>query len=90
MVGNKYLLNQKLRDTQMRRIDYIAVAKGIRDSGISKNSRKLVCNSILKNIVKANPLVDAESFRAMANASDDDDYKDKYVSHHLDRLHEDE
>jgi hypothetical protein len=72
----------------MRRIDYIAIAKGIRDSGISKNSRNLVVSSILKNIVKENPLVDKDSFRAMADA--DIEFKDKKVGFILEKLHKDE
>ena len=72
----------------MRRVDYIAVAKGIRDSGISRNSRNLVVSSILKNLVDKNPIMDKDSFRAMANA--DIEHYDKKVGFLLDELQKDE
>ena len=70
----------------MRRVDYIAVAKGIRDSNAGKNQRKLVVDSIIRNLIKLHPNMDVAAFRAMADV--DMDYRDPYIGHMIDKLNE--
>ena len=63
----------------MRRVDYIAVAKAIRDSGAGKNQRTMVVDSIIRNLKVLHPLMDVDSFRAMANVEDHKDRKINYL-----------
>ena len=67
----------------MRRVDYIAVAKGIRDSKISRNARATVANSIIKYISQLHPTMDKDSFRAMADA--EQNHRDRFAGHHLEK-----
>ena len=55
----------------MKRKDYIGIAKAIRDCGLSKANRIIVCRAIVKYIKVAYPLFDEYTFRALANAEDD-------------------
>jgi len=71
----------------MRRVDYIAVAKGIRDSGAGKNQRRMVVDSIVKFLIKLHPTMDVAAFRAMADA--EQDYRDSIVGHRIDKLEDD-
>lgn len=61
----------------MTRIELITIAKAIRNSPLSLNSRKLVVQSIISALSKLQ-VIDANAFRAMANA-EDDEYRDNKV-----------
>ena len=55
----------------MKRKDYIGIAKAIRDCGLSKANRIIVCRAITRYLREHYPVYDEYTFRALANAEDD-------------------
>ena len=60
----------------MKRVEYIAIAKALRDSPMNKACREFAVRAVLGAIKEYTPLVDEKSFRAVANI---EDYRDPKV-----------